>query len=368
MNDEEPLHIVHLVCTQAFAGVERYLSYTAPALQGLGHRITVVGGDPTAMSRALDGTGVRFVPAGDLRRSVRVLVSTDLRRRPPDLVHAHMTQAELVAVGTKPVIRRPVVATLHFAHRRGGSPLRRAAWSQIPRFLDGQFAISTAVARASGQRCTVVPSGVPVPPLRYNVARQPVVLVAQRFEPEKDTRSAIGIWAASGLADRGWTMQLAGSGSEEDLLRREARDRGVQASVRFLGFVDDLGARLDSASAFLATTPNDGLGLSVIEAMSHGLPVIAAAGGGYREVLEPVGSSHLFTPGDLDDGGRRLRDLCLDPAELSGYGARARRRFLAEYTVDHHARRLVEAYRTVLASRRTHDHRTTAEKPDRGAT
>ena len=64
MNDEEPLHIVHLVCTQAFAGVERYLSYTAPALQGLGHRITVVGGDPTAMSRALDGTGVRFVPAG----------------------------------------------------------------------------------------------------------------------------------------------------------------------------------------------------------------------------------------------------------------------------------------------------------------
>ena len=71
MNHEDPLHIVHLVCTEAFAGVERYLSYTAPALQRLGHRITVIGGDPAQMGTAFEGTGVRFLPAGDLRRTAR---------------------------------------------------------------------------------------------------------------------------------------------------------------------------------------------------------------------------------------------------------------------------------------------------------
>ena len=352
MHAEEPLDIVHLVCSGAFAGVERYVAYTAPALQELGHRVTVVGGDPPSMRRVLAGSGVKFLAADSPMKAVRTLVAPEVRGSRPDLVHAHMTEAEVVAVATRPFHRAPVVATLHFAHPRGRTPVRQAIWSPLPRFLAGQFAISQAVATASGQWCTVVPSGVPVPTPVPSQRRRPVVLAAQRFEPEKDTRSAIEIWARSGLADLGWELHLAGAGSQERELAELATSSRVADSVRFVGFVDDLPLRMRSASVLLATTPNDGLGLSVIEAMSAALPVVAARGGGYVEVISPVDGRYLFDPGDTVAGARMLRSLALDPVDAATFGSRLRDRYLAEYTVERHAARLVTAYRQVLASRR----------------
>jgi glycosyltransferase involved in cell wall biosynthesis len=352
MTSTKRLEILHVVCSDAFTGVEHYIAYTANALSMFGHGVTVIGGDPAAMSSTLNPSGVRYLPASSGRSVVRVLTSLAIRRRQPDLVHVHMTEAELAAGITKPLLRRPVVTTLHFARTRGSTMVRRRLFRVLPHVFDAQIAISSYVALTTKQDCFVVPPGVPTPTLNgqpeRSDGRQPVVLVAQRFEPEKRTLSAITVWAASGLAEQGWELHLAGKGRDDLALRHETIRLGVDQSVRFLGFVDDLPARMQAASILLATADREPFGLSVVEAMATALPVVAARGGGHLETVGPVTSDFLYDPTDTEAGGAALRRLALDPVVRQAYGRALRSRYQAEYTVDRHARSLIDVYRRVL--------------------
>ncbi len=149
-------------------------------------------------------------------------------------------------------------------------------------------------------------------------------------------------------AEQGWELHLAGEGRDEQALRGETIRLGVDQSVRFLGFVDDLPARMQEASILLATGDRDSLGLSVVEAMAAALPVVAARAGGHLETVGPVTSDFLYDPTDTHAGGAVLRRLALDPVERQSYGRALRSRYQAEYTVERHARSLIDVYRRVL--------------------
>ena len=140
------MKVVHVVATTAFAGVERYLTYVAPAQVQAGLEVIVLGGDRERMAAAFDGTGVRHGAAGPGPRTW-----ARIRRTDADLIHAHMTHAELLGVLASR--GRPVVATRHFARRRGTSVLGRAAARYIAPRLAREVAISRFVADCRGRRC-----------------------------------------------------------------------------------------------------------------------------------------------------------------------------------------------------------------------
>ena len=98
------------------------------------------------------------------------------------------------------------------------------------RRLDAQIAISHAVADAVDGRSTVVHTGVENRPLRDVALRDRVVLIAQRLQPEKRTDVGIRAFAASGLADDGWTLEIAGVGPERGAL--EGARGPISASAR----------------------------------------------------------------------------------------------------------------------------------------
>jgi len=303
----------------------------------------VVGGDPARMRPAL--APARVTHAGARRAGDVVLAA--LRAPRPDLVHTHMTAAELAALATWPLVRRPIVTTRHFAAPRGHNPAGRFAYRPVSRLVRREIAISAFVAARVGTPCVVIPNGIPAP-VTTVTTREPVVLVAQRFEAEKDTVTAIRAWAESGLATEGWRLELAGSGSEEPALRALVEDRCPAGSVRFLGHVPDLGASLAAASILLATTPAEGFGLTVVEAMATATPVVAAAGGANVETAGGVADPALFPPGDAAACAALLRRLAHDPERRRALGARLRARYEAEYTIERHVDRLEALYAEVL--------------------
>ena len=102
-----------MVRSDSFAGVERYICMVAPRLAARGCEVTVVGGDPMQMGRVSDV--VQWRPA-----STTWQVATELKRLGRlDVVHAHMTAAEVAAAITKPLHHARIVTTLHFASPRG---------------------------------------------------------------------------------------------------------------------------------------------------------------------------------------------------------------------------------------------------------
>ncbi|MGH9105251.1 MAG: glycosyltransferase family 4 protein [Acidimicrobiales bacterium] len=352
------LRVAQVVATRAFAGTERYAANLADGLSQLGAEVIVVGGEPARMSAALAGTapGLTHLPGGNVVEAARQLH----RARPLDIVHAHLTPAELAAAAVFPTrSRTAVVSTRHIAAHRGSSTPARLASRWVKARLDGQVAISEYVAARVEGCSRVIPTGVHDQPAGPH--DQPVVLVAQRLEPEKDTATALRAWACSQLEDQGWQLHIAGSGAEEPRLRALAGELGIERSCHFLGQVADTRLRFARAAMLLATATGEPFGLSVVEAMAAGLPVVAAAAGGHLETLGPVAGAVLFTPGDHAGAGRLLRTLAEDGRRRAADGNSLRGRQRSEYSFDNFLAKVVAWYREVLSPRQP-DH-----SPPRGA-
>ena len=267
--DRRHLSIVHVVVTNAFAGVERYVCQVVNELSARGHRVTTIGGDPSRMREEL-AAGVENRPADTLIRAAIALA----RSRRADIVHVHMTAAEGAAWLARPRQRAPLVATRHFARDRGSSPAVRALSRVTSRAISRDIAISQFVADRISGPSILIPNGVPdqaQAELQSNTA-----VMLQRLDSEKAPEVGVRAWSVSGLGDLGWRLVVAGDGELRPSLSRLADDLGVAESIDFLGQVtgtDDLLAR---ASMFLAPAPEEPFGLSVVEAMAHGIPVVAA--------------------------------------------------------------------------------------------
>lgn len=335
--------VVHVVCSDGFAGVERYVVDTANELDATTWQVCVIGGNPAAMRAALRPE-IRFLPGStvaQVARSMRTLAD-------PAIVHAHMTAAEMVAAVLRGRRRYRLIVTRHFAAVRGKTWLGAAGRPLISRSVDQQIAISEFVARRIDGDSQVIHNGVPrsAGDVAASYRRDKSVLVLQRLESEKDTATAIRAWAISELGACGWVLKICGRGHQEPMLKELARECGVLDSVQFLGFVDEPRASLSRAGLLLATAPEEPFGLSVVEAMAEGTPVLAADGGAHLETLGSDG--RYFAVGDAEDCARTLRALAEDADGRERYGLALRQRYEAGFTIQRHVDRLAARYSQLL--------------------
>jgi glycosyltransferase involved in cell wall biosynthesis len=329
--------VLHIVVSDAFAGAERYVCNVASETARRGWEVAVVGGDATGMRAALTDA-VRWEKGSTLVESMRSVV----RLGRWDVCHVQMTAAETVAVATQPVHRAPIVSTRQFAARRGSSLAGRAGAPLIAARIAREIAVSEFIARSIERApAAVVISGVPPsPPLWSSESR--AVLVLQRLEPEKDTLTALEAWRVSRLVEERWSLRVVGGGSQQAMLERWVSTEGV-AGVTFTGWTSDVAGELRRAGMVLASAVAEPLGLSVVEAMAAGVPVVASAAGGHLETAGQVPGAQLFPAGNALAGGLALRALRSDRvrARLSTES----RRVVAEHlTVERHVDRLLGEY------------------------
>jgi glycosyltransferase involved in cell wall biosynthesis len=344
------MRVVHVVCTENFAGVERYVTSLAAELAARRCTVHVMGGHPRLMPAALGPAGVTWEPCASTLAALTALS----RRRHDDLFHCHMTDAEAAGALAGLVRHTPLVSTRHFAQTRGTSLGGRAAAVLIRHRVSAQIAISDYVATHVEGPSVVIPNGVADAPPADRT--EPVILMAQRLEQEKDTATGLRAWAASGLGDRGWHLELAGAGAEEASLRTLARALGIEASCRFLGFRSDIASCMARARGFLATSPGEPFGLSVLEAMARGLPVVATRAGAFTETVGRCPAARVFPPGDARSAARHLVALVDDPAGAQRYGAALRQLQRQRFTVAAMADATLELYGEVLAAPARHHH------------
>jgi glycosyltransferase involved in cell wall biosynthesis len=340
---EPHLSVVHVVVTDEFAGVERYICQVANQLAARGHDVATIGGDPQRMRTELDGN-VHNLPAPTLLRAARAVAG----QRGADLIHVHMTAAEGAAWLARPRQRAPIVATRHFARERGSSTTARWLARITSRALTSDIAISQFVADSITGPSVLIPNGVSDHPQADLESTQVVML--QRLDTEKAPEVGIRAWAISGLGDQGWRLVIAGKGGLRPALARLVDDLDVAGSVDFVGHVGDTDRLLTGSSLLLAPAPAEPFGLSVVEAMAHGIPVIAARGGAHVETVGEDGE--LFAPGDPTEAAAALVRLGQDAVLRRRVGARLRQRQQDMFSLPRHVDRLEELYRQVVDDRR----------------
>ena len=108
--------------------------------------------------------------------------------------------------------------------------------------------------------------------------------------------------------------------STEQELRRFVADHGLADRILFLGYRTDIPALLSVMDLFCLTSLQEGLPVSLIEAMAAGLPVIGTDVPGIRDVIEPGRNGFLVKLGDGDGLEKKMRLLLCDRATRAAFG------------------------------------------------
>ena len=105
---------------------------------------------------------------------------------------------------------------------------------------------------------------------------------------------------------------LIGDGPERSSMERLAREQGVENSTYFLGKIKETEKALCSADVYLMTSETESFGVSALEAMAAGIPVISSNTGGIPEVNVHDETGFLSDVGDIDDMSINLIKILKD--------------------------------------------------------
>lgn len=345
-------------------GEDRVVEAEAALLRSAGHHVALL--EPRSADLTLPRAGLELALLACNPLAAALLRARAAEER-PDVVHVHNLFPRL---GPSILIeaRRlglPVVMTLHnyrwlcpqATFVRDGQDCRLCADGDLAhavrhaclhgsRAVTGLYAFALAVARGGGwpyrladrlvcvsaaQRNEYVKAGWPAERLvvKGHFVEEPCalatgpgegVLFAGRLSVEKGPQILVEAWRRLHREDS-W-LSLAGEGPLVEGLRAEP-----VPGLRWLGFLGSSALAAAMATHACVAIPSiceEAFGLTAIEAMSLGRPVVASAIGALPELIRDGETGLLARPGDADDLASKLGWMLDHPVERQAMGRRAR--------------------------------------------
>jgi glycosyltransferase involved in cell wall biosynthesis len=343
------MRVMHVHRIRGIGGSERHLLTLLPALAERGVDPIFVGLDDPAWDAA-DFYGALQVPA------VRVLSPRDFdplllvrlaRTLHADVVHTHLVHADVYGGLAARLRGARLVSTKH-----NDDPFRVGPFRFVERGLS-HLADRIVTITDALNLFTVEQVGVPadkVETIHYGLDDVPdawgvnppddvpkgatVLLSVARLTDQKGIDVAIRALAA---LSEDTVLVVLGEGPQRATLLRLARELGVDARVFLLGRVPDVAAWLGRATVLVHPARWEGFGLSVLEAMLAGLPVVAANVSALPELIVDGESGVLVEPDDAEALASGIMRALAQP-QLGDAGlARARSEFSISRMADHTA-------------------------------
>lgn len=151
------------------------------------------------------------------------------------------------------------------------------------------------------------------------------------LEPRKNQEYLLRVLARARDLGYRYTLALVGNGPDREALEREAASLGVTGQVSFLGYRQNAAELLPGYRMYVHGAGRENLPLAIIEALSRGLPVAAAAVGGIPEIFND-GVEGVFWPlQEPEVGARRLIDVLEDRESYTRMSRAARERFALQF-------------------------------------
>lgn len=254
--------------------------------------------------------------------------------------HLRSSSADVI-VGTRPSLNLLVAefgrrgATLVAQEHMTHSAIPRTVVRRM-RELYERLDLVTAVTEADrsriveslglpDRRVRVLVNSIPTPSLPPSNVDTRLIYAVGRLAPEKRYDILLEAFAASGTAAPDWRLRIYGDGPSRSSLERKALRLGIRSQVDFMGATADMESEWPRASLLASTSERESFGMSIVEAMRNGVPVISTdCPDGPREIIDHNVNGVLVPLDDPEGVSRELIRLMCSHDERRAFGAAAK--------------------------------------------
>lgn len=179
-----------------------------------------------------------------------------------------------------------------------------------------------------------------------------VVTFVGRLVHAKGVDWLLDIWKIVSDVEKQARLLIVGDGPDRPALSARAAALGIRDAVTFVGRQDDVYRFLAASDVFVLPSRLEGISNALLEAMSQGLPVVAADDqlGGNRSVITEQGGGIIIPLGDTETFAQSLLALLRDQRLRTEMGRWARQNVEESFSIESVARRYVEVYHELLGN------------------
>ncbi len=176
------------------------------------------------------------------------------------------------------------------------------------------------------------------------------VVFIGRLSEEKGVRTLINAWRE--LSDI--PLKIVGDGVLAEGLKSYTKKLNIK-NIDFIGYKPYRECREILSKARFLVFPsiwNETFGISIIEAFSHGKPVLASNLGAMADLVKDGYTGYLFEPGNARELAERVRLLWDNPEACQRMAMNARKEYEEKYTPERNYEMLIKIYREVIEKKR----------------
>ena len=357
------MKIVHVVYSLEVGGAEVLVAQLCRAQRDNGHEVFICAYSRLgAIGEALASEGVSIYVPGEAHPARTMLrYFRHFRRLRPDVVHCHNPAPTLqAALPARLAGAHRVLSTRHSLveppYDRNAelkfSTIARLACDWVVGICDITCENLRNAPRAPRNRIVRVYNGVaPLHRLPYPTELGPdpagkmfTLLFVGRLAPIKDLKTLIRGFAIALATLPFLRLWIVGDGPVRAELEALATELGVAAHIRFWGQRMDTAGFFSAADCFVMSSVSEGLPMSLLQAMSLGIPAITTDVGGMAEVLRLSQNGLLTVVGDPTAYGDAIVRIASDPALRGRFSANALTAFHQHFTLEQMDRAYMDLY------------------------
>jgi len=349
-----------------FGGGERHLADLSHALVERGHEVYAAAVPGSPLSDELSFLTNGNTLALSRRNYVKNLTNLSgfIRAHGIEIVHAHAARDyHLAALAVRLASRGRLVLTRHTLFPLRG--INKHLLSGAGRVI----AVSQAVAESlrlngviESSKITVVHNGIDTDRFARSIASvgirgggSPVLVgTVGHLAPIKGHDVFLRAAALVSVRRQGMQFVVIGEDKSPEMVHRKSLESlvaelGLSGSVAMPGWKDDIPGVLSSFTVFVSAARSEPFGLSIVEAMAGGLPVVATASEGALEIIEDGFSGKLVPVDHPESLAAAIDELLDDPSERSRLGRNAVLAAQERYSLERMVSDTERVYREVLA-------------------
>ncbi len=364
------MKVIHVINRLEGGGAERLVSELLPLLkkQDIDVELLVISSHNSVFDQSLIRGGVKVTFCTTSKTIMNPLLIWQIKKYISgfDIIHTHLFPTQYLVVFAMMLLGKKarLVTTEHSTNNgRRKYPLLKPIEQFIYHYYDyivsisiaTQNALLTAIGESRSEKYSVIENGIdiasfadstPYPKSSVSSKITPSATILIMVAGFNDAKDQVTVLKALQQLPEHYFLILAGDGPYLKRTEQLTRKMGLMNRVYFSGFRMDIQNLLKTADIGILSSNWDGFGLSAIEAMAAGIPIVASDVEGLRECVS--GAGVLFERANYRDLAEKIQEVWEQPAHraeiISAQNLRVKKYSIQRMAADYEAlyKRIIE--------------------------